>query len=463
MKNLLKNAIAFLLLTSLIGGCKKQEEWLEIKSQRSFIVPETLSDFQALLDNYSRMKNRLPISGIAGTDNLFLTESAYSRLSQVQRNLFTWQKLVWVNQTSVDWEYSYTIIEYANVVIDGITKLKGVSDADKNYVLGQALFLRSFVYYHLVQLFCKPYNAASATQDLGLPLRMTSNVNVIYKRSTVAETYSRIIDDAKTAATLLPSFSNMVRASQPAAYALLSKAYLVTGNYPEADSYAGQALTQFSVLLDYNSDVVNKKSTYRFPASGRGNPEIIYYSEGTGYSIATPSTGSPSFADTTLFAQYENNDLRKDVLYNLDAATGYRKFRGGYTGSNLVFAGLATNELYLIKAECTARRSDFSASLGYLNQLLVKRYKSGTFVPLVAGTTPDVLRTILSERRKEFPFTANIRWEDLRRLNQDQRFAVTITRKIGSTQFTLQPNDNRYVLPIPENETQISGIEQNER
>jgi starch-binding outer membrane protein, SusD/RagB family len=68
---------------------------------------------------------------------------------------------------------------------------------------------------------------------------------------------------------------------------------------------------------------------------------------------------------------------------------------------------------------------------------------------------------ILQERRKELPFTADVRWEDLRRLNKDPNFQKTIVRVLNGTTYTLPPNDPKYVLPIPENEVQLSGLQQN--
>ncbi len=70
---------------------------------------------------------------------------------------------------------------------------------------------------------------------------------------------------------------------------------------------------------------------------------------------------------------------------------------------------------------------------------------------------------ILEERRKELPFTGQLRWEDLRRLNKDQRFAKILVRTIAGNEYQLLPNSKRYVFPIPDIEIELSGIPQNER
>ncbi len=127
------------------------------------------------------------------------------------------------------------------------------------------------------------------------------------------------------------------------------------------------------------------------------------------------------------------------------------------------FCGLAANEMYLIRAECLARQGNKEAALSDLNALLRKRFKTGTFTDLGAASVLDALTLVLSERRKELPFTGNIRWEDLRRLNKEANFRRTLTRIVSGNTYTLLPNDARYVLPIPQVEIEITGLTQNER
>jgi hypothetical protein len=98
-----------------------------------------------------------------------------------------------------------------------------------------------------------------------------------------------------------------------------------------------------------------------------------------------------------------------------------------------------------------------------LNTLLAKRWKTGTFSPLIAATSEIALQLILTERKKELAFNGCSRWEDLRRLNTDPARATTLFRKIGNESFTLSPNDLKYTFPIPDIEIKLSGIIQNPR
>ena len=125
------------------------------------------------------------------------------------------------------------------------------------------------------------------------------------------------------------------------------------------------------------------------------------------------------------------------------------------------FTGLATDELYLIKAECLARRNHKEEALLYLNKLLEKRVKTGTFKPIIAVDIDETLQLILTERRKSLVWRS-LRWTDLKRLNLESR-NITVTRNMGGHIYELEPNSLLYVLPIPNDEVKLSGITQNER
>jgi len=230
------------------------------------------------------------------------------------------------------------------------------------------------------------------------------------------------------------------------------------GDYEKAGINADKAISGGAILMDFNDKTfISETTTFPFPSYGLKNPEILFYgsrqSPIAGYDIVN--------IDSALFKSYADNDLRKSIFYKvLDNGI---TFKGSYTGQSIVFSGLATNELYLIRAESYARENKFKEAMSDLNELLQKRYLSGKFIPLTASNAEEALKIILTERRKELPVTGNVRWEDLRRLNLDPKFQTTITHIIEGVKYTLPPNDLRYIFPIPANEIQLSGITQNPR
>lgn len=444
-----------------LSGCDKQREWLELKSHRAMVVPETLADFQAIMNNGTMFTRWYTNIGLVGSDHIHLDDQALGGVSEVERNAYLWNAPIWENGISNDWNLLFSVIGHATIVIEGLEKL-GMETGEARNIKGQAHFHRAFCYYNLAQLFCLPYDPQAAPELLGLPLRTVSDVNRIEKRSTLEELYQFMLADAGIAADLLAgSQPNFQYPRKSAGHALLAKIYLVMGNYEQAFEAADAALTVQSELLDYNNpDLVDSSSQFRFPVMGLGNPEIMFYAEGSGsVGSVAPFAGSAGHVPNELYSLYEESDLRKSLLYQ--PAEGMAKYQGSYTGSRFNFCGIAANEVYLVRAEAAARLGRTQQATDDINELLKHRYVTDHFVPLVFSSADEALKHIVTERRKELPNVGNIRWEDLRRLNRDAVFRKTIRREAMGNTYELGPDDPRYALPIPDQEVQLSGIEQN--
>ena len=455
--------IIFISLTLI--SCNKQDEWLDKKSSKSDVVPSTLDDYQAILDNTDVMNTYYPSLGLIGSDNYTITDASWNAIIGTSvKNMYVWAADIYEGSTTAPvWEWSkpYEIVEYSNVVLEGIDKIN-ISDVNRaqwNNIKGSALFYRAYAFYNLAQLFCKPFDPLTSDSDLGIPLRLNSDVNIKSIRSTVKQTYEKIISDLSTAESLLPQVPlYKTRASTPAIQALLAKTYLLIGDYPNALKYAELALKSNSILNDYNN--LSASGTYSLPNFKTGNPEIIFFALASGYE--TVSSRSTRIVAPDLYNSYPENDLRKKIFFR--GTSPNISFTGHQNGNNSDFAGLATNELFLLKAECQIRLGNLNSGLGTLKELLIKRWNKNTTFSLPTITNEEeALKFILSERRKELPFTSNTRWEDLRRFNKDTRFAVTLSKTVNGKVYSLPPNDPRYVYPIPPIEILKSNIEQNIR
>jgi hypothetical protein len=103
-------------------------------------------------------------------------------------------------------------------VLEALTKIGSGSDtASYNFVKGQALFFRAYAFYQVAQLYCKPYDKTTSSQDPGIPLRSSSDINTKSQRGTVEDTYAQIVRDVQTAANLLPSTSGIASTPNKAA------------------------------------------------------------------------------------------------------------------------------------------------------------------------------------------------------------------------------------------------------
>lgn len=462
MKNFIIKYIIFsatIVVVLVTTGCKKQDEFLSAKPNQSLIVPATLADYQSLLNNTNIFNTgNDPSLGLISSDEFYVLPTVLTARTSLERNAYLWAKEIYdAGADGNDWNSSYMQVYYANIVLDGLGKLKINSNQQSQYnqIKGAALFFRSYAFYSLVQTFALPYDPVTSKNDLGIPLRLSSDLNIKSVRPTVQACYDQLLSDLKIALPLLPVKSTVpTNPSQAAVNGLLARIYLAIGSYPNALTYSNSCLAQNSTLVDYNT--LSSPTSTSISNSFLG--EEIFHASLLNYSIFA-SLRNP-IIDSVLYASYSTNDLRKTKFFGL--LTGYMRFIGSYDYRGYKFSGLATDEILLIRAECYARSGDATTAMKDLNTLLVNRWKTGTFVPYRATSSDDALDQILAERKKELVFRG-LRWTDLRRLNKESRFKVTLQRNINSIIYTLPPNDPRYAMPIPDAEIKISGLQQNIR
>jgi hypothetical protein len=446
----MKKISLLLVLLVTLYGCTK---YLDERPNKSMVVPSTLQDLQALLDN-ARLNNNFPPTVEIAADNIYLTDMEWQSRRVSDRNSYIWETDVFNDQEMNDWSLNYVSIYYANVVLSKLPRISGGTPEQHSFIAGQALFFRAYTYYHLLQVFAKPYIKETAREDLGIPLRLDPDPNLPTTRAKLEDCYTQILQDAKTAVSLLPNSSLVpTRPSRAAAYGLMARLMMTMKNYKQAKIYADSTLLLNDTLIDYN--MLNPSSAQSFTLF---NAEVIFNSVLYGSSALLPSRAR---IDSNLYMSYAPGDLRKELFFknNPDKTIS---FKGSYQGNNALFSGLATDEIFLIRSEAQARLNNTSDALKDLNTLLQKRWKTGGFIPVTAIDATDALRKILTERRKELVLRG-LRWHDLRRLNAESSFAVTLTRLINGTVYTLPPNDNRYTFPIPSNVINMTGIPQNPR
>jgi len=395
-----------------------------------------------LLDDFGTMNLKTPALGEVASDGHFMTEARWlANIPAAERNAYTWSNTQ-AYLAIEDWDLSYKRVFQCNLVLDGLKKLSPSSNPEKyNRIRGNALFHRAKNYFDLAQIYAQPYKLNSALSDLGIPLKEGIDVTELSTRSSVKSTYEQILADLKTSIGLLPSLPSVKsRGSASAACALLARTYLIMGDYSNALIYSDSSLNQYSTLMDFN--LISSSLTNL----GIFNSETLFYSQRSN-KYTSITTLSFYGVDPDLYALYHNNDLRRTRFFTTNA--GRIVFKGNYTNSTVGFTGLAVDEQYLIRAECLARAGNITQAMDDLNFLLKSRWNNTVTYPIkTAINTEDALNQILVERKKELLFRT-LRWMDLRRLNLDSRFKVTLTRTIGGVTYTLEPESYRYTFPIP--------------
>lgn len=444
------SSIILIALLFAILGCEK---YLDVKPNKKIATPSLLSDLDGMLNYYNSINGKYPSAGEVSADNYTLSDVNWASSAELHRNYYTWQKY---DVTSPDYSGSYVNILTANIILETLPQLtiKLIEQDKADDIKGSALFIRAYYHYALTQLFAPVYKESTAHQDNGIVLKLNSSIEEPTRRASVQENYLSIIADLKNALPLLNEQPLVkYRPSKAAAFGALAKTYLVMQRYDEAGLYADSCLQLYNKLMDYNKLPPNVNIP--FPAF---NDEVIYDNR-----TAAPSALSQTRArvDEELYKTYEVDDLRKSLFFKTNA-DGSNAFKGNYTGLNtaVMFTGIATDEMYLIKAESLARAGQSAKAITVLRALLLTRYKTNKLIEYGEMNANEVLNLILLERRKQLLFRTT-RWSDLRRLNQEERFAKTLKRTVNSREYSLVPGSPRYTLQIDLNAILLGGISQN--
>jgi hypothetical protein len=446
----IKNIFFFIAITAMLPSCKK---WLDAKPDKKLVIPSKVEDLQALLDQNEIMNFSSPSLGEMSTTDYWLTDTDLASLSPQENAVYIWGGDIYYQGFPNDWSNAYNPVYFSNIVLE---KIDGFQKTDQNKtawdnVKGSALLFRGKSFLDAAWIWCKTYHTASELSDYGLPLRLSSDFNEKSVRSNLKETYARIIADLKASAPYLPAIPfHVMRPSKAAAYGYLARTYLSMRAYDSCLKYTQLAMAENHELLDYNSQ--SAATTYPF---GRFSKEVIMHSsiQPAYYNLEN----SIARVDSQLYNSYDDKDLRKS-LYYMPFGDGTYFYRGSYA-RRLPFNGVAVNELYLMSAECRARAGDKQGALKDLNDLLINRYETGSFIPYTAVDAAAALNLVLQERRKELIFHG-LRWMDIKRLNKEGA-NITLQRKVNGQSILLTPNANRYAQPIPPDIIAITGMEQN--
>jgi starch-binding outer membrane protein, SusD/RagB family len=337
--------LLIILSVALLSSCNK---FLDTKPVDS-ITPDTYYKTQedlnrALAAVYDRLGDRRTYGSalygyLAFSDEFYLK----SQLTGYMSNTIDASML----ELNRCWEALYVGIERANMLLDHLDGAQ-VSDSSKNEVKGQALFLRAFYYFNLVDNWG------------AVPLKLTSTKSPTeppLPRASVADVYAQIVKDLKDAEGLVRDityYGYNGRISKTAVQAMLARVYLTMAGYPLLDEakYA-DARTYAEKVITSNVHALNPSFSQIFINLAQDKYdikeclwEIEYYGNNQGIVREGGYVGSwmglycPNIdtgfaydyvhATRKLYDAYEAGDLRRDWTI-----APYRFMPSG-TGGNLV-------------------------------------------------------------------------------------------------------------------------------
>ncbi|MCL2028731.1 MAG: RagB/SusD family nutrient uptake outer membrane protein [Bacteroidales bacterium] len=145
------------------------------------------------------------------------------------------------------WGSNYSIIATANNVLQAIDSMGGPVTPKLRALKGEALVVRAYGHFMLVNIFGQHYSPNHSETDMGIPYitEPETTLNPMYERGTVAEVYRKIEADLLEG---LPLIDDAIynhpkwRFNQQAANTFASRFFLFYQKWEEAAHYASLAL-----------------------------------------------------------------------------------------------------------------------------------------------------------------------------------------------------------------------------
>lgn len=339
--------------------------------------------------------------------------------------------------TSEIFAANYEGINRCNQALNIIPQLDKADSALRARLLGEAKFLRAFMYFTLV----KTYGGVPIVDHLPNPSSEEDRIMQLTRKSS-AEVYAFIENDLNDAIAALPNKSEYPaaekgRASKGAAYALLAKINLYQKNWQRVVDNCN-LVTGYAIVSDYAS---------MYKLAGENDAESIFEIQGTG---SVPAKGISGYSNTqgargaggwgwgfntpsqSLVNAYETGDVRKNATIIFRGTTlydgrvvpvtveneryNYKAYSSAFTDgweTDVNIKYLRYAEVLLMKAEALNELGQTTAAIPLLNQIRTRAGLGNT----TAVSQGDVRTAIWKERRVEMAFEHD-RFFDLVRTGQ---------------------------------------------
>ncbi len=393
------------------------------------------------------------------------------------------------------WQILYSVVINANTIINK-AKYVSVSAADSiemRQLIGEAYAVRALAYFDIARFFCFPYNYStdSAHTTIGsfpgaviVDSSYPSDNSKLYfpKRSTVAQTYTHIVNDIDSSLLYLPSSGDVYNNRHPDASlfkirlnyfgvnALAARVSLYMNDYPNAVRYANVVIATNKYQLYHTNTLVDEfhqqagiesifeVANNQFNNQGTNSVAYAYSQDGYGEFLGT----------WDLYNTMTTQDARIGFM-----TIGDRNSFGGETNVPLInkynnITSYLENikvfrlaEMYLIRSEAELNIGGASAQAGLddLQNIITSRNSTTVLpaIPTTATTLKTAIKAILLERRKELAFEGH-RLFDLSRTKTNW----TKYSRGGTVKLNRVGTSTRNIMPIPLSEIRSNPLmEQN--
>jgi hypothetical protein len=425
MKKYLKYTwiIAILMLvTAALPSCRKQINMTPENATYDDVfwvdgpnVEKALSGSYVMLRDAFRQDRSFFIFGDIAADNFLPGADYWNYTSFLQSGKFNFNYAPYLEISVKNWSRFYAIITQCHQIIENApripdSKFSGGS-AQKNRFIGEARFLRAYVYFYMQRVWGDVILTKETFKD-------PQNIPPA-PRSPESETLAFCLSDLQSASAMLDNSANKTHANKVSALALLAQVYAWKKDYANTEKYCDSVINSSPVALEQTADykkiwegnsqesILELNMRYN-AVSNEGTDEFFGVFLNNDYIRDKNILSSGWVVSEGSLALFEQDEIRKGMILEDagDSETMLTKYTNvnyydpnnssSYVVSNnLVLIRLA--DTYLLRAEARFKNGRQGDALSDLN---VIRGRAGLAAYETLGT--DLFNEIADERRREF-------------------------------------------------------------
>lgn len=344
----------------------------------------------------------------------------------------------------------YQGISRHNIILDNLPDVEGSQD-DKQRLRSEVRMLRAYNYFVLINTYARHYDAATASQDPGIPLTTEFNLEEIPAQVSVQEIYDFILEEIEASLQYLPDYpSDNILPGKAFGHAFKAKVMLFMKRWDDALEEVNASLSYTDTLFDlvqyHQENFAMVPVVAAWPHIDRQIEENIFFRATDGWDFTVYSLDRIAkfdAGDTRLISFFmEEPGLFPDGRMFMPSSTM------GIRGLNM--GGMKVSEVYLMRAELNARSGNIQQAMQDVQQIrqhriLPEHYNPDEYVSV--SSQAEAMDIIIRERENELQLTFNRFW-DLRRLNTEPEYQTTLTKEYNGQIYTLEPNSYLYIYPF---------------
>ncbi|MDR0835428.1 MAG: RagB/SusD family nutrient uptake outer membrane protein, partial [Tannerella sp.] len=476
----LKNITALFLTGLWIGlSFTSCSDYLDVRPKSQIPIGLHFERESGFTDQLTGVYSKLCEESLYGREMTFgLVEVLAQNYDLESRNVYEYAAAYRYTETNTKnridamWAGTYNAIANLNVILNNIDDVDRNIFTENHYQLykGEALGLRSFLYFDLLRLFATSY--AENPGAPGIPY-VTEYAPEITAKTTVGQTLDNILSDLTKSVELL-AVDSLKASATPytyrsrrkyfnyfAAELTLARAYLYKGDKTNALKHA-------NVVIEENEKTVNSaltwthftalETSYEYECDRTFSTEQIfqlnlnrmeditsaYFTAKAGINTLSPNDNKADLIYEKTSKGY-GNDYRMNNCFKFDGVRVDKylsKFWQYENGPyNKIFPLIRLTEAYYIAAEAL-KDTEPAKAVELLNT--VRSHRKLTEFPLSATLSAnEIQEEIFKEYRKEFLGEGQLFYY-YKRLN------LPVIDGAG-----VIANNSVYVLPLPDNEIEF--------